>query len=77
MEAMRKLRGKGLSTAQIAAGLGCSKHLVRAYERYERFPSRHTYICIVELAEAHGLKLAARDFIQPATEVSCEPSGND
>lgn len=75
MNAIKRLRKSGLSTAQIAEGVGCDQHLIRAYEASRRFPGRHNFICIVELAEARGIKLLARDFIA-ANEV-CEPNGSN
>jgi ribosome-binding protein aMBF1 (putative translation factor) len=75
VKAIDKLRKSGLSTAQIADGIGCGEHLIRAYERYQRFPSKRTYLCIVELAEANGLTLLARDFLEPAAV--CEPNGGE
>lgn len=66
MEAINRLRRSGMSTAAIAAGIKDKSggHLVRLYERGLRFPSRATYVCIVELAESRGLLLTARDFIR-------------
>lgn len=75
MEAINRLRRSGLSTAQIASGTGCSRHLIRLYERGLRFPNRKNFTCIVELAESRGIVLLARDFIGPATQVACEPNG--
>lgn len=73
MNAIKRLRKSGLSTAQIADGVGCTEPLIRAYEAYRRFPGKHNFICIVELAEARGLMLLARDFI--GTKEVCEPNG--
>ena len=77
MLAITKLRRCGYTTTQIARGIGDKSggHLVRLYERGKRFPGRKSFVCIVEMAELHGVKLAARDFIA-AGEV-CEPDNND
>ena len=78
MKAISRLRLSGLSTAQIADSIADKSggHLVRAYEKFERFPSRRTFVCIVELAETRGITLLARDFIAPHLE--CEPeAGNN
>ncbi len=71
MKAITRLRMSGLSTAQIAEGINDKSggHLVRAYERGERFPSRRTFACVVELAESRGITLMARDFMVRA---ACE-----
>lgn len=70
MKAIARLRRSGLTTRQIAQGLGCTEHLVRLYERGLRFPSKKTFVCAVELAESRGLLLTARDFIHENDE--CE-----
>lgn len=70
MKAIERLRKSGLSTAQIADGVGCTKHMVRLYERAKKFPSKKNFVCIVELAESRGLMLLARDFI--ADDEVCE-----
>lgn len=76
MKAIDRLRKSGMTTAQIAEGIGDKSggHLVRAYERDERFPGKKTFICIVELAESRGLVLLARDFI--ARGEACEEDSN-
>jgi hypothetical protein len=72
MQAIVKLRRSGMTTAEIASGIGDKSggHLVRAYERGERFPSRKTFACMVELAESRGLTFLARDFLNAADK--CE-----
>lgn len=72
MKAIERLRKSGMTTAQLADGIGCSEHLVRLYERHKRFPGREKFTCIVEMAESRGLLLTARDFLPPAIE--CEAS---
>lgn len=42
------------------------------YRRGDRFPSKKTIVCMVEMAEAKGLTLTARDFIDPMD--TCEDS---
>ncbi|MBV7475367.1 hypothetical protein [Pseudoxanthomonas sp. PXM05] len=73
MLAITKLRRSGLSTKQIADGLGVEQHTVRAYERFDRFPTQRTYLCVVELAESRRITLLARDFLPPARNAQCEP----
>lgn len=65
MKAIARLRMSGLTTTQIAEGINDKSggHLVRAYERGERFPSRRTFECVVDLAESRGITLLARDFL--------------
>ena len=77
MRAIQKLRQSGLGTAEIASGIGDKSggHLVRAYEKYGRFPSKRTFTCIVELAEARGVPLYARDFLAPKD--ACEPEATN
>lgn len=77
MKAIDRLRKSGMTTTQIAEGIGDKSggHLVRAYERGKRFPGRRSYTCIVELAESRGLVLLARDFVLSGD--SCEDVGNN
>lgn len=72
MKAIQRLIRAGYSRPQIAAGLPGTTGvpMVRLYERGERFPSRKAFVCFVEMGEAKGLTLLARDFIEPAD--SCE-----
>ena len=70
MEAIKKLRRSGMDTASIATGIGCEPPLIYMYERGRRFPGRRNFVCMVELAEARGLTLLARDFIHAADK--CE-----
>ena len=74
MEAINRLRKSGMTTAQIAEAIADKSggHLVRAYDKHGRFPSRRTYACIVELAESRGIVLFARDFLAPVEH--CEPT---
>jgi len=76
MRAIAKLRRCGYTTSQIAKGIGDKSggHLVRLYERGKRFPGRKSFVCIVEMAELHGVILQARDFI--ANDEACEPDGD-
>lgn len=62
MNAIQKLREAGLSTADIASGVGCTPHAIRFYERGLRFPDGKRYRAIVELAAQHGVTLTADDF---------------
>lgn len=61
-----------MTTAQIAEAIADKSggHLVRAYDKHARFPSRRTFVCLVELAESRGITLFARDFLPPM--VACE-----
>lgn len=72
MEAINRLRKSGMTTAQIAEAIADKSggHLVRAYDKHARFPSRKTFTCLVELAESRGIVLFARDFIPPS--IPCE-----
>ncbi len=78
MNAIKKLRRSGLSTADIADGITdkSGEHLVRMYERDLRFPGRKAFTCIVEIAEARGLTLLARDFLAATREAQCETETN-
>ena len=62
----------GLTTVQIAEAINDKSrgHLVRAYEKFERFASKRTFVCVVELAESRGITLLARDFL--AVPEQCE-----
>jgi transcriptional regulator with XRE-family HTH domain len=75
MKAIDRLRKSGLTTTQVAAGIGCTEHMVRLYERGKRFPSKKNFVCMVELAESRGLMLVARDFISDG-DVCEADSGN-
>lgn len=71
MNAIKRLYRAGLSRAEIADGIGCDPQLVGMYERNQRWPGRRNFACIVELAEARGIDLRARDFL--AANDVCEP----
>lgn len=73
MKAIERLVKSGLNRAEIAAGLGVSTQMVGMYSRFERFPRRKVFVCFVELAEARGITLLARDFL--AANDACEPNG--
>lgn len=70
MKAIQRLESAGYTRRQIADGAAVTTHALAMYRRGDRFPSRKTYACIVEMAEAKGLVLLARDFLD-AGEV-CE-----
>lgn len=74
MKAISRLRLSGLKTPEIAEAINDKSrgHLVRAYENHSRFPSRRTFVCIVELAESRGITLMARDFLDLRAE--CQES---
>ena len=74
MKAIDRLRKSGMTTAQLAEAIGCTEHMVRLYERHKRFPSRVKFACIVEVAEARGLLLTARDFLPTAIECEANDS---
>lgn len=73
MKAIDRLLRSGLTRSEIAAGLGVTTQMVGLYDRHERFPRKKVFACFVELAEARGITLLARDFLAP-TDV-CEPNG--
>ncbi len=76
MDAINKLRSTGLSTAEIANGIGCTTHAVRLYERGKRFPDTEKYKAIVAFAEARNVDLSAADFIASADSPGTqEPAG--
>jgi transcriptional regulator with XRE-family HTH domain len=66
MKAIERLERAGFTRQQIAVGAGVSMAALAMYRRGDRFPSSKTYTCIVEMAEARGLTLLARDFLDPA-----------
>ena len=70
MKAIQRLERAGYTRQQIAAGAGIGLPALAMYRRGHRFPSQKTIICMVEMAEAKGLTLTARDFIDPADK--CE-----
>ena len=63
MDAITKLRETGLTTADIAVGVGCTTHAIRLYERGKRFPDTGRFKAIVDFARERGVELAANDFI--------------
>lgn len=75
MKAISRLRLSGLTTVQIAEAINDQSrgHLVRAYEKFTRFPSKKSFVCLVELAESRGITLLARDFLAPRD--ACETDG--
>lgn len=74
MEAIKKLMRVGYTRQQIADGLPgkTGLPLLRLYERGARFPGKAAFRCLVEMAEAKGLTLLARDFI--TGDAPCEPA---
>lgn len=73
MQAISKLRRSGMSTREIADGANTDPHVIYSYEKFRRFPGRGIFLCLVEMAEARGLTLLARDFLPPASAAHCEP----
>ena len=63
MDAINKLRQTGLSTGEIAAGVGCTTHAIRLYERGKRFPDSERYKSIIAFAASRSIELSAADFI--------------
>ena len=63
MDAITKLRKTGLTTAEIAEGVGCTTHAIRFYERGIRFPSTDKFKSIIAFAAERGIELSAADFI--------------
>ncbi len=70
MKAITRLRKSGMTTAQIAEAIADKSggHLVRAYDKHARFPSRRTFERLVALADSRGVVLFAQDFIAPAAD---------
>lgn len=66
MKAIQRLERAGYTRKQIADGAAVSIPTLAMYRRGDRFPSKKTFVCLVEMAEARGLSLMARDFIDPA-----------
>jgi hypothetical protein len=62
MKAISLLIASGLTRKQIALTIGVTSHWVRLLEIDERFPGWKTYRGLVEMAEARGIQLMARDF---------------
>lgn len=63
MIAIQRLLDIGLTRKQIALTVGLSEQAVGMYVRGERFPNERSYRGLVELAEARGIVLIARDFL--------------
>ena len=63
MKAIQRLERAGYSRQQIADGAGIGIPALNYYVRGQRFPSRKSFVCFVEMGEARGLTLLARDFI--------------
>lgn len=63
MNAINLFRRSGLTTAQIASQLECTRHLIRYYERGQRFPTKKLYERMVALAAQRGISLSAKDFL--------------
>lgn len=70
MKALQRLERAGFTRRQIADGADVSVAALAMYRRGDRFPSKKSFVCIVEMAESKGLALMARDFID--SETSCE-----
>lgn len=66
MKAIKRLELAGFTRKQIADGIGVGMPALAMYRRGDRFPSRKTFVCLVEMAETKGLTLMARDFLEPA-----------
>lgn len=79
MKAIQRLLLAGYTRSQIASGLPgkTGVPLIRLYERGERFPRKRHFVCLVEMGEARGLTLLARDFIAPQQECEPEAVGNN
>lgn len=73
MKAIDKLIRAGYTAQQLAAGIRVSSTCIGMYRRGDRFPGRKPFLCIVEMAEARGLTLLARDFI--VGDAPCEEEG--
>lgn len=76
MKVIQRLERAGYTRQQIADGAQIGLPALAMYRRGDRFPSRKTYICFVEMAEAKGLVLMARDFLPDPDKTSCEETGS-
>ena len=70
MNAITLLRNTGLTTADIAAEVGCTYHAIRHYERGDRFPDSKRYRALVQLGRERGLLLRADDFVVAKPEAA-------
>ena len=63
MKAIARIEETGLSAPRIAEAIHITTHAVRHYKLMQRFPNKHVYTSLVELAMKRGVTLLASDFI--------------
>lgn len=68
MNAIELIRNTGMTTASIAARVGCTYHAIRYYETGERFPQGKIYKALLELAVERGVDLTADDFVSKSAD---------
>jgi hypothetical protein len=63
MKAITRIEETGISAPRIAEAIHVTTHAVRHYKLMQRFPNKHVYTSLVELARDRGVTLLASDFI--------------
>lgn len=63
MKAITRIEETGISAPRIAEAVHVTTHAVRHYKLMQRFPNKHVYTSLVELAAKRGVTLLASDFI--------------
>lgn len=63
MKAITRIEETGMPAPRIADAIHVTSHAVRHYKLMQRFPNKHVYTSLVELATKRGVTLLASDFI--------------
>jgi hypothetical protein len=63
MKAITRIEETGMKAPRIAEAIHVTTHAVRHYKLMQRFPNKHVYTSLVELATKRGVTLLASDFI--------------
>jgi hypothetical protein len=63
MKAITRIEETGMPAPRIADAIHVTTHAVRHYKLMQRFPNKHVYTSLVELAASRGVTLLASDFI--------------
>lgn len=63
MKAITRIEETGISAPRIAEAVHVTTHAVRHYKLMQRFPNKHVYTSLVELAAKRGVTLLASDVI--------------
>jgi hypothetical protein len=63
MKAIARIEETGLTAPRIADAVHVTTHAIRHYKLMQRFPNKHVYTSLVELACQRGVTLLASDFI--------------